>query len=436
MGIAVADVRAFRGIHYNPTLLQDWSRVICPVYDIIPPGQNEQLYSRSPFNFVRLEAGRELPQDTPTDNKYTRAAATLDEWLHDGILETDHTPAIYLHHHVFTFAGQQYTRRALIARVHLEEWDRMIVRPHESTFADARSDRLSLLWAIQANTSSILSLFQDEEGTVRTVLARAEKAAPAFDLKMAAGEGHRVWALSPDVTGQISSALAAVPLYIADGHHRYESALAYSRQRRSTSQLPDGQPYDFVMMTLVPFDDPGLLILPPHRLIRGITRSVFDGLRPKLAAVFKIDEWDSTSPGSWERLDTLRKPQDKPRLALFGLNKKSLLVLEPKDLESLAPMMPQFHSDLYRRLEVSIIDHVILEKLLGLSHEKDKVGYTYIRQDAMERVQSGEFQLAFILEPIRPETIKGIADLGDKMPKKSTYFYPKVPAGLIMNRLV
>ena len=433
----MADIRPFRGTHYNQTLLQDWSRVICPVYDIIPPGQNEQLYSRSPFNFVRLEAGRELPQDTPSDNKYTRAAATLKDWLRDGVLEVDRVPAIYMHDHVFTFGERVYKRRALIARVHLEEWDRMVIRPHESTFAEARSDRLSLLWAIEANTSSILSLYQDDKGSVRSVLAHAEKRPPAIDLTMSAGEAHRVWALSdPAVTGQISAALSGLPLYIADGHHRYESALAYRRQRRTTSQSTAEEPFDFVMMTLVAFDDPGLLILPPHRLVRGISKPIFEGLRHKLEALFKIDEWDSDAPGVWERLDSLRKAQDKTTLALFGLNKHSLLVLEPEDMEALAPLMPQFHSELYRKLEVSIIDHVILEELLGLTHEKDKVSYTYNREDAMERVLNGEFQLTFLLEPIKAEVIKGIADLSDKMPKKSTYFYPKVPAGLVVNQMI
>ena len=433
----MADIRPFRGTHYNQTLLQDWSRVICPVYDIIPPGQNEQLYSRSTFNFVRLEAGRELPQDTPSDNKYTRAASTLRDWLRDGVLEIDRLPAIYMHDHLFTFGGRVYKRRALIARVHLEEWDRMVIRPHESTFADARSDRLSLLWAIEANTSSILSLYQDDEGSIRSVLARAEKDPPAIDLTMSAGEAHRVWALTaPAVTGQISAALSGLPLYIADGHHRYESALAYRRQRRTTSQSVVEEPFDFLMMTLVAFDDPGLLILPPHRLVRGISKPVFEGLRHKLEALFKIDEWDCGDPGVWERLDSLRKAQGTTRLALFGLNKRSLLVLEPKDMDTLAPLMPQFHSDLYRKLEVSIIDHVILEELLGLTHEKDKVSYTYNREDAMERVLSGEFQLTFLLEPINAEVIKGIADQGDKMPKKSTYFYPKVPAGLIINQMI
>jgi uncharacterized protein (DUF1015 family) len=435
----VADVLAFRGTHYNRSLLQDWTKVICPVYDIIPAGQHEQMYAQSPFNFVRLEAGRELPQDTPQDSKYSRAAATLDEWLERGVFETDADAAIYVHDHYFHFAGREYKRRGLVARVRLEEWERMIVRPHESTFADARSDRLSLLWAIQANTSSILSLYEDRGKDIGRLLADATTSPPAMDLPARDGEGHRVWALTdPATVRQISGQMRSLPLYVADGHHRYESALAHRRQKRAATPSAGDMPFDFVMMTLVDFEDPGLLILPPHRLVRGISRPAYGDLRRRLELLFHIQELDGNAPGVWEMVDKSRQSDGGPRLVLHGLSKGSILVLEAISLESLAPMMPQFHSDLYKRLEVSIIDHAILENLLGLNHENDKVnlGYSYDRTDAMNRVLNGEYQLTFLLEPIRAQTIKAIADVSDKMPKKSTYFYPKVPAGLILNRLV
>lgn len=437
----MADVRPFRGIHYNNSLLHDWAKVICPVYDIIPPGDHEKYYSMSPYNFVRLEAGRVLPQDTSSDNKYTRAAATLDEWLNHSILERDALPAIYMHDHYFTFAGINHRRRAIIARVKLEEWDKMVVRPHESTFAEARSDRLSLLWAIRANTSSILSMFEDPAGEISRLLSEQESQRPLMDLPMAGGEGHRVWALSdPKVAGKIGALLGGLPIYIADGHHRYESALAFRRQQRAVSSSAAEQPFDFVMMTLVAFDEPGLLILPPHRLIRGVPKATLEELHRRLEVFFTMTELDCSTEEAWQEVDSLRKSSDKPRLVMFGPdgNSNRLLVLEPKDMSAFAPMMPHFRSDLYKRLEVSIIDHVILEKLLALDHEKDGVnlGYSYDRNDAVDRVRNGQYQLAFLLEPISPQTIKAIADISDKMPKKSTYFYPKVPAGLLINRLV
>jgi uncharacterized protein (DUF1015 family) len=409
------------------------------VYDIIPQEQREQLYNLSEYNFIRLEAGRELPQDTQNDNKYTRSAEILNKWIKNGILQQDKKPAIYVHDHFFIYKGKQYKRRALITRVRLEEWDKMIVRPHESTLAEAKSDRLSLLWAIQANTSSILSLYQDKSGTLKDIIESQTKRSPNMDLPISGIEGHRVWAIDdPDSIKQFRSQLKDQPLYIADGHHRYESALNYHRQKRRTGKWSNEEAFDFVMMTLVDFVDPGLLILPPHRLVRGVNKSIVDGFRQKLTLFFDISEIPFFKNNSWDALDTQIKEYNETVLVLYGISTESLLVLKPKNLDELFPMMPQFHTELYKRLEVSIIDHVILENLLALSNDKDKynLGYCYDRLDAVNRVISGEYQLTFILTPIKAEVIKGIADINDKMPKKSTYFYPKVPAGLILNRLV
>jgi uncharacterized protein (DUF1015 family) len=435
----VAEVYPLKGIHYNLNLLKDWTKVICPVYDIIPPEQREKLYQSSEYNFIRLEAGRELPQDTPEDNKYTRSAHTLSDWLKQGILVKDEKPAIYLHDHYFIYKNKQYKRRSMIARVRLEEWDKMIIRPHESTLAEAKSDRLSLLWSIQANTSSILSLYEDHAGKIKDILAEEAKRLPSMDLELSGIEGHQVWAINdPEKTKQISSLLGKQPLYIADGHHRYESALNYHRQKRATGKWSENEPFDFVMMTLVDFQDPGLLILPPHRLVRGVSKSAYESFMDKLKVFFNLVEVSFHNANDWQTLDNQLKAYKKLILVLFGVKPGIMMVLEPKAMDSFVPMMPQFHTDLYKQLEVSIIDHVILEKLLALSSDKDKynLSYCYDRQDAVDRVTSGEFQMTFILTPIKAEVIKGIADQSDKMPKKSTYFYPKVPAGLILNSLV
>lgn len=435
----MTEIRPFSGVHYNKTLLQDWIKVICPVYDIIPLEQREQLYNLNEYNFIRLEAGRELPQDTPNDNKYIRAADLLSKWLKHGVLQQDDQPAIYIHDQYFVYKGKQYTRRSIVVRVRLEEWDRMIIRPHESTLAEAKSDRLSLLWAIQANTSSILSLYQDKSGKIKRVFEDETKKPPVMDLPLSGIEGHRVWAItSPDMVNIIADQFKNQPLYIADGHHRYESALNYRRQKRSTGNWADEEPFDFVMMTLVDFEDPGLLILPPHRLVRGVNKSVVDGFRQKLQVFFEIEEIPFPKANSWVNLDAKIAEYHDTVLVLYGTSEDTLLVLKPKNMEALFPLMPQFHTDLYKKLEVSIIDHVILENLLALSNDKDKynLGYCYDRQDAVNRVLSGEYQMTFILKSIKADVIKSIADLSDKMPKKSTYFYPKVPAGLLVNRLV
>ena len=238
---------------------------------------------------------------------------------------------------------------------------------------------------------------------------------------------------------QICANLADQPLYIADGHHRYESALTYKQESQTSSPPASGdEASDFVMMTLVDFTDPGLVVLPPHRLVRGISKSILNELIPKLRVFFEIEELSLETADAWERADELLTDANQVRLVLFGLDANRLLVLTLRDFAAASQMMPYFHSDLYKKLDVSIVDHIILSNLLTIDSddEEDLLAYSHDRPDAVKRVLNQEYQLAFILSPVKAATIKAIADIGDKMPRKSTYFYPKLPAGLVVNRLV
>lgn len=441
----MAEVRPFRGVRYNQQLVSDLASVICPLYDIITPPMQQELYHRDEYNFVRLEHGRELPQDTAVDNKYTRSAAILDQWLKQGVLEVDQVPAIYLHDHYFTYQAKEYRRRSIFVSVRLEEWDSMVIRPHEGTLAEPKDDRLSLLWACQANTSPILALFEDQGRLVSSVLAREEENEPIIDFASADGERHRLWAITgPEAVNRICCSLAPRPLYIADGHHRYESTLIYRREVSvGSSPVSGDEAYNFVMMALVEFSDPGLIILPPHRLVRGMARSTLDELGAKLEALFEIEELPLSTPDVWQQVDDLLpgvelEETNRASLVLFGLTAGQLLVLRLRDTAVASRMMPYFHSDLYRRLDVSLVDHIILEELLGMSggREEDRIAYSYDKREAVNRVLDQEYQLAFLLSPVKPEVIKAVADAGDRMPRKSTYFYPKLPAGLVFRRLV
>ncbi len=438
----MAEIRPFRGVYYNQLLVSDLSAVICPPYDIITPQLQQELYHRSQYNFVRLEHSRELPQDTAINNKYTRSAAISEQWLKQGVLKVDEVPAIYLHDHYFTYQGMEYRRRGIIVGVRLEEWNKMVVRPHEGTLAEPRDDRVSLLWACQANTSPILALFEDQGQQVASLLAAQERNKPIISSSSAGGESHNVWAITePEVINQICRSLAHQPLYIADGHHRYESALIYQREKHTLSSSVSGEEaFNFVMMTLVDFSDPGLIILPPHRLVRGMSKSTLNGLISKLKSFFEIEELPLSMPDIWQKVDDLLTGQEanRVRLTLFGLATEQLFVLRLRDFTAAKEMMPYFHCELYKRLDVSIVDHIILEKMLGLSSGREEaiLAYSYDRLDAVNRVLDGEYQLAFLLSPVKAEVVKAIADAGDRMPRKSTYFYPKAPAGLVFNRLV
>jgi uncharacterized protein (DUF1015 family) len=432
----MAEIRPFRGVRYNEALVTDLAAVICPPYDIITPQTARELYRRSDYNFIRLEYGRQLPAGADTDDRHSHSLDTLEQWLELGVLKVDKNPALYLHDHYFTHHGKEYKRRGILASVRLEEWDKMVIRPHEGTLARAKDDRLTLLWTLGANTSPILTLFNDQAGRISSLLDVEAQKQPIASLS-----SHNLWAITnPETVSQISAQLAERPLYIADGHHRYESALTYQRERRACSGATSGDAeFDFVMMTLVDFADPGLIILSPHRLVRGLSRATLNELRAKLELVFEVDELPLSTPDIWQRVDRLLADNNtkQVRFVLFGLSPEHLLVLKLRDLNAVRQMIPYFHGELYSKLNVSILDHVILEEMLGMGSDsaETSLAFSYEKQDAVRKVTDQEYQLAFLLSPVTAETVKAIADGGERMPRKSTYFYPKPPAGLVFRRL-
>ena len=435
----MADIRPFQGVHYNPSLVKDLAKSICPPYDIISPQMQQELYQRSEHNFIRIEFGRELPQDKAKNNRYTRAAATLEKWLEQGILKIDDKPSLYIDDHHFTHQGKQLRRRSLNCLVKLEEWDKMIIRPHEGTLPKPKGDRLNLLWALQANTSPIMALYEDRDKGISSLLNKSTRGKPTLNVRSVNGESHQVWTIADaTINTKIRDYLAGQPLYIADGHHRYESALNYRRERRSSSSPGTVEtPYDFVMMSLVDFDDPGLVILPAHRLVRGMSTSAIDGLITGLKSCFVVEELAINKADTLAQVNRLLvEEKDEVKLLLYGLKKERVLLLSLRDFSIVRPMMPYFHSELYQKLDVSIVDHVILEELLGLTHDMAGVflDYTNDALEAIKRVSEQEYQLALIVNPVKPGVIKAIADSGDRMPRKSTYFYPKIPAGLVFYR--
>lgn len=436
---SLAEIRPFQGVHYNQSLVKDLTKVLCPPYDIITPQLQQQLHQQSEANFVRVELGREFPQDKDSDNKYTRARDTIEKWLEQGILQVDEAPAIYTHDHHFAYQGKKYCRRSITCLVKLEAWDRLVIRPHEGTLPEPRDNRLSMLWTLQANTSPILALYEDRENVVSSLLEVQSRGEPILSANADNGEAHHLWAIrDTKAITPIYNCLASQPLYIADGHHRYESALAYQRERRTGSSSELGQePYDFVMMTLVDFSHPGLIILPAHRLIRGMSKSILDGLMTGLGTFFSIEELPLNRADINQQInDLLSEETGKVKIVLYGLLKERLLVLKLHDYSTVNHMIPYFHSEIYHRLDVSIVDHVILEELMGLAHDisNDFIAYSYEALDAINMVLDQEYQLAFIVNPVKSEMIRAIADSGDRMPRKSTYFYPKMPAGLVFYR--
>jgi len=441
----VAEIHPFRGVCYNQRLVSDLSRVICAPSDIITPKLQRELYRRSEYNFVRLNASLGPSDGGREDAKWQKAAATLDDWLEKGILQIDDVPAIYLHDHYFAYLGRKCTRRGIIVIVRLEEWDRMVVRRHEKILPGLKKSRFSQVRTLKACTSPLLALFEDQEGQFSSLLSTAELGRPIINLSSNTDGRHKVWAItSAKLISQIRAILSKKPLYMADGHHRYEASLAYRAERVATyPSISRDDPCNFVMMTLSPIPDPGLIVLPFHRLIRGIPESVLGGLLAGLKAFFEVEEWSLDMPNVWQEVDSLlvHTGSDKPDevvMVLFGLVSDKLVVLRVRDFAAVARAMPAYQSESYKRLDVSIAEQIIIEKLLQITSDKKEklLAFKNDRVDAVREVLNGQYQLALLLRAARIEQILKISAAGETMPAKSNRFYPKPPTGFVFYRLV
>jgi uncharacterized protein (DUF1015 family) len=423
------EVSPFRGIRYNQRMVGGLAQVICPPYDVIAPEQQKFYYKKNDYNAIRLE----LPE--LTGDGYQRAAIIFQQWLEQGILQADRLPSFYLHDHRFVYSGKKMVRRGLIARVKLEPWGSGIY-PHEETSPKAKSDRLQLMRACRANFSPLFSLYRDSEQKVALLLSHIAQEKPLMSLRARRGnlldpnEAHILWAITdPEIKRQLSQLLSSQSIYIADGHHRYETALIYQQERAQEQSLTGEGAFNYVMMELIEFSDPGLLVLPLHRLVRGITPSVLVKLSDQLKNFFILE----SVPFKTGSLDASGLPADSC-LGILGLQQGSLVVLKKRQDISLETMMPSNRSQAYREFGVSILNHIILDNVLSEAKALD-IAYTVDVKEAHQQVEEGKYQLAFLLKPLQPEMVKTVADAQDRMPSKSTYFYPKLPAGLVINPL-
>ncbi|APV44301.1 hypothetical protein Dform_00960 [Dehalogenimonas formicexedens] len=431
----MADIRPFKALRYN-TATENMSAVICPPYDVISPQQEAALLANDPHNFIRIEYAKTIPGDDETCNRYTRALSHLQKWLRDEVLKQDDKPAYYLHEHTYTFGGEKVIRRGLFARVRLEEWDKMIVRPHERTMAGPKKDRIKLIGTLEADTSPVFGLYQDDGRFIGSVLDQVTAWPEAIEFAGEPGESHRLWVITDvEAVSAIQRAFTEKPIYIADGHHRYESSLAYRNERNNLDpKIPPDAAVNFVMMSLTDMADPGLLILPTHRVIKGLSKNLLYILPERLREHFNVETLKASN-GGWENLKTLMA-EDSSRFFIFGLSGDDILSLTVKNQPKVEGFMPSGHTATYRGMDVSVVDHVVLEDILGMNAmDEERVAYDHDMDSTISRVKSGEFQFAFILKPVKPETIQAISDAKDRMPRKSTYFYPKLPSGIVVYRL-
>ncbi|HTE86384.1 MAG TPA: DUF1015 domain-containing protein [Dehalococcoidia bacterium] len=433
----MADLRPLRGLRYQERIAGDLGAVLAPPYDVISGDTQRALYDRGPYNVVRLEYGVEA-EDTGA-SRYQAAAATLAGWRRKGVLATDPMPGLYLYEQGFQHDGRAYRRRSIIGRVRLEPWEAGVILPHEHTLAGPKRDRLRLLQACRTDVSPVFGLYRPDGGRALSVCEPAATIAPLVDAIDIAGQRHRLWPVEdPHAIEAVARQFASRTLYIADGHHRYETALHYRDEQRSASPAWTGEePENFVLMALTAADDPGLLILPIHRLVRPVTPQA--GLLEALSATFDVlaeGRPEALNASSAQLLERLRaEGSRRPVFGCLGLSEE-LVLIALRESDAVAKQMPLGHSDAWRRLGVNLLQYGILEPLLGIDIDTVRAGghveFTESAEEARAEVRSGGFPLAFLLNATRPEEIFAVADAGDRMPQKSTYFYPKLGTGLVL----
>ena len=434
----MATVRPFQGIIYDPRRV-DLGKVVAPPYDVISPEDRQRYYEQDPHNVVRLISGEVRPTDNAEDNKYLRAARFFADWQRDGILRRESEPAMYVYRHDFVdpTSGAARTRTGILAVVELEPFGSGIL-PHERTHARAKADRLSLTRAVGANLSPIFALYDDPKSAVTRTVTSITAGPPDLALTAEDGDQHTVWSTTTTQDFRdLASVLSRSRLYIADGHHRYETALNYrNKMRLEHPEAPPDAAFNYVLMLLVEVNDPGLTILPTHRIVHDLEG--FDGERliQALRAQYAVQDY----PDRAALLTAMQAPIAAHRLGLALLTPLPLgggSGRGPAYMTIDIPKAPTY--DPVSGLDVSVLHREILQGELGLEdelvEEERHLSYSRDLVAVLDRVERGSAQAVFLLRPPAVSDVAAVAQAGQVMPQKSTYFYPKPASGIVFNPL-
>jgi uncharacterized protein (DUF1015 family) len=450
----LAQVYPFRAFRYNPARAP-FDRVLTQPYDKISREMQEKYYAADPHNLIVVEKGRAYPSDTPQNNVYTRAGAAIEDWIRSNVVVPDPAPSFYAYTQEYTVPGteERSTRRGFIGAGKLEEYSAGVVFRHEHTLSGPKADRLELLRHTKTHTGQLFMLYSDAEKRIDAILAEAESAAaPATEMRDEYGVMHRLWVVAePERVAAIQKAMADQKLVIADGHHRYETALNYRNERRAhTSGLRANpemiSPYERVMMTFINTRSEGLTILPTHRVATNVHDFSWSGVRRHLEPWFAAEEFPFSGSGQRSEakkkfLASLAKARAKRAIGVYPApeaKKRAFYVLTLREGVDLAQLLPNV-SPLQRELDVVLLHEGILEPALGITPQAvtAEANLTYEREAiaALDAVDSGRAQISFLLNPCDVEQVMKIATAGEVMPQKSTDFYPKLMSGITMYRL-
>ncbi len=434
----MADVQPLRGIRYSQETVSELAQIVTPPFDVISEEAQARYYKRNPYNVIRLELGRIETTDTTLDNRYTRAAATLAEWRLNDVLRQDTLPAYYLYQQIFTYARQTYTRTSLLGRVRLEPWEAKVILPHERTHRKAKDDRLQLLRACATNFSPIMAMYKDPQGRIRRLLG-TYASNPEVQITDDVNEGHRLHPITdPAQIALIQDFFAERQLYIADGHHRYETALNYRAEiHEQRRQIHPADAVNFALMALIDIDDPGMLVLPTHRLLFDLNAEALSVLSgPRLAEYFTVRALEEGATSTQMLAQLVRAGQERPSFIVSTPERNVLLSLNEQGEKRMAE---SGHAAAWNNLDVSVAHTLLVEALLGINvadvTEGKYIRYTLDANAALQDIQAGKAQAALLLNPTRVKQICDVSDVEERMPQKSTYFYPKLITGLVLNPL-
>lgn len=438
----MANLTPFRGVLYDSRAVKDVANVVAPPYDIIDATYQKVLYERHPNNVIRLELGMDEPGDSPTNNRYTRAAGLLKEWLKAGALRRDTQPSLYLYMIEYRppsgeTTAHTRTLKGFFSTVELEEFGTGKIFPHENTRSAAKADRLNLLEACHANFSAIFSLYSDPDNRVMQLLEKSvDLNTPRLEFQDDTGLRQRLWSISnPEVLRAVSDLMKPKPLFIADGHHRYETSLRYRQLRRERDPRPKTDagrhPYDSVLMLFAALEDPGLTVLPTHRVLTHALPGL-DTIKGLLGEAFEIQDLPfhpSEKDARSRFLQSLRS-QGQSR-TVFGLafrHAKAYLLLSLR-----SNRRPPATASERDKLDVSILQQEVISRLCPTSAEQEAIVYTKDDHEALDLVQQGTATGALLLNATKVSEVREVAASGGRMPHKSTYFFPKPLTGLVIN---
>lgn len=432
------NIQPFEGLRYNLAQIGSLSDVVAPPYDVIDPALQDALYEKHPNNVVRLILNKMLPTDDEQNNRYTRSARELKNWKEEGVLQKDSKPAIYVYHEIFTVGDKEYTRKGFMCGCEAVPFGEGMVFPHEITMSGPKLDRLMLTTACKTNFSQIFGLYPDEKNEVQNLLEEATLNLTPLEATDHLGVIHRMWVVDDqEVVAKVVETMGPKPIFIADGHHRYETACNYRKQVREQGLLTTDHPANHVLMVCVAMEDPGLIVLPTHRLFRNVKEFSQEDLFALLGdsfAITTVGEGPAAAAKAWTLIEM---QDDQGTMALYtGKDRKWSLIRQTEAGRAKMDEVAAERQPEWRALGVAILHRLVIDKLLGLEgHDKPK--YVHEVAEVVENLENkaDEFPLAALVSPATVAQIQELSLVRERMPAKSTYFYPKLITGFVFKPL-